>query len=588
MNTRTRAGIWIAGLLVCAWLTPCTDVQAQKKRKDRKNAPITAQADPAFAGKADDLYFDALRARMKDDDQEAEQLLLRFTRLKPDEPAGHYDLARLNFKNGKTDQAHHHIRKALALDENNKWYREQYAHILAARNQFEEAAKVFEQLAKDEKHNQDYLLLSSRLYQRAGKYKESLQVIDRLIAKEGEDETILLQKQQIYLRMNDLESAARIIRQLIDKNPKEPRYYAILAELYENNDQQARADEVYREMEKLFPDDPGTQLSLALFYKKKKDIDRYESYVKRAITNKELDAETQISLLLPYLQETGEDSSRRQDGIDLAAQLAAQHPDNGQILGFYGDVLMLNDKREEGLIQYKKALEADPSRFNVWQQLLFNYTDRASADSLVLYSEKAMLFFPNQAIIHYLNGIGHFNLKKHMEAIKALNRAADLQPEDQPELLADVYAMLGDVYNLLREYEQSDSSYERALRLAPANATVLNNYSYYLSERGVRLDDAERMSRQSLVIRPDEATFLDTYGWILYKQGKYEKAESYIRKAINSNTDEADGTLWDHLGDIRYRLGDVSQAVEYWQKAKEKGSENDQLDKKIKDRKLYE
>src|SRR5690606_7259585 len=100
-----------------------------------------------------------------------------------------------------------------------------------------------------------------------------------------------------------------------------------------------------------------------------------------------------------YLQETSEDSSRRQDGIELAAELAAQHPGNGQVIGFYGDVLMLNDKREEGLIQYKKSLEADPSRFNVWQQLLFNYTDRASADSLVLYSEKAMIYFPSQSII---------------------------------------------------------------------------------------------------------------------------------------------------------------------------------------------
>ncbi len=587
MNTRSRAAIWITGLLVCAWLMPGADALAQKKRKG-KNKTEAAQTTSGFAGKADDLYFDALKARLKDNDEEAEQLLLQFTRVKPDEPAGYYDLARLNFKNGKTDQALHNIKKALDLDAQNKWYREQYAHILAARNQFEEAAKVFDQLAKDEKHNQDYLLLSSRLYQRAGNYKESLRVLDKLIEKEGEDENILLQKQQIYLRMNDLESATGIIRQLIDKNPKESRYYAILAELYENNDQQARADEVYKEMETLFPDDPGTQLSLALFYKKKEDLDKYESYVKKAITNKELDAETQISLLLPYLQETSEDSSRRQDGIDLAAALAAQHPDNGQVIGFYGDVLMLNDKREEGLIQYKRSIEADPSRFNVWQQLLFNYTDQESADSLVLYSEKAMLYFPSQSIIHYLNGIGYFHLKKYMEAIKALNRAVDLQPEDEPELLGDIYALLGDVYNLLREYEHSDSSYERALRLAPANATVLNNYGYYLSERGVRLEDAERMSRQSLAIRPDEPTFLDTYGWILYKQGKYEKAESYIRKAIDSDADTAGGTLWDHLGDIRYKLGDVSQAVEYWIKAKERGSDHDKLDKKIKDRKLYE
>lgn len=137
MNTRSRAAIWIIGLLVCAWLIPGADAVAQKKRKGKKSKSESVQTAAGFTGKADDLYFDALKARLRDNDQEAERLLLQLTRVAPGEPAGYYDLARLNFKSGKTDQALHNIKKALALDGDNKWYREQYAHILAARNQFE-------------------------------------------------------------------------------------------------------------------------------------------------------------------------------------------------------------------------------------------------------------------------------------------------------------------------------------------------------------------------------------------------------------------------------------------------------------------
>jgi Tfp pilus assembly protein PilF len=237
--------------------------------------------------------------------------------------------------------------------------------------------------------------------------------------------------------------------------------------------------------------------------------------------------------------------------------------------------------------QFKKALAIDPARFNVWQRLLFTYTDRQDADSLIKYSEKAMRFFPNQGMVHYLHGIGHFNKKSYPAAIKSLNRAIDLQPEDNTALLSDMYSSLGDIYNTLKDYKQSDSNYERSLRLNPKNATVLNNYSYYLSERGVRLADAERMSKESLVLRPGEATFLDTYGWILYKQGKYEQAKQYIEDALKANP-EADGTLWEHLGDIYFKLGDGNKAVEFWKKAKEKGTENTQIDKKIQDKRIYE
>jgi Tfp pilus assembly protein PilF len=104
----------------------------------------------------------------------------------------------------------------------------------------------------------------------------------------------------------------------------------------------------------------------------------------------------------------------------------------------------------------------------------------------------------------------------------------------------------------------------------------------------VRLEEAEKMSKRSLELRPDEGTFLDTYGWILYRMGKFEKAKEYIEKAISLAKGEADGTLYEHLGDVYYKLNNVDKAVENWKKAQGKETDNPELDKKIKDKKLYE
>lgn len=161
-------------------------------------------------------------------------------------------------------------------------------------------------------------------------------------------------------------------------------------------------------------------------------------------------------------------------------------------------------------------------------------------------------------------------------------------PDDNTAVTAQMYSTLGDIYNIQKNYTAADSSYDKALQLEPDNASYLNNYAYYLSERNTRLNDAEKMSKHSLELRKDEPTFLDTYGWILYREGKYEKAREYVQKAIDASPANADGTLFEHMGDISYKLNDVDKAIEYWKKAKEKGIDSETIDKKIRDRKLYE
>lgn len=508
---------------------------------------------------ADALFFEAVKARNKGDNKQAETLLLEVIRLNPNAGGAYYDLARLSMPD-RPDNANKYIKKAIELEPDNSFYKVQYAEILAFKNNFEEAANVFSKLAQQDKRNDEHLLKAAMLYQRAGKLKESLEAIDKLIAATGEDDEMLIEKQRLYLKMNNVEGAAAIGKRLIEKNPREGKYYALLADVYANNKQPEKAAEIYKQAEKLFPDDPAVQLSLSEYYRRNNDSLKSEEFAKKAVSNKSLDAETQIALLVTYFQEAGNDSAKRKEGLKLAEDIAQQNPKNAQVQAVYGDILALNGKKDEANHQYKVALELDQSSYQAWQNLLYGYTERQYADSLIFYSEKALKLFPNQAMLHYLNGVGHLNKKNYTSAIKSVNRAIDMQPEDNTQLMAEMYSTLGDIYNIIKEHKLSDESYDKALKIDASNATVLNNYAYYLSLRGARLDEAEKMSKRSLEIRPNEATFLDTYGWILYKQGKYEKAREYIQKALDANP-AADGTLYEHLGDIQYKLSNTDKAT---------------------------
>lgn len=564
----------ISGLLIAA----C----ALQPRIARAQEPTGRLADSTTR-----LYYDAVKARMLGDDQQSETLLRQVIALNPREPAPYFDLSRLALKANDAAKAEEYVKKALALDSSNKWYQEQYANTLVLRDDALGAAKVYASLAQKEKVNEQYLERSAGLFQRAGKYKEALEQLEFLRKKADESE-VLLQEQAIYLKMNDVDGAARIAQELIRLNPREPRYMSMLAEIYQNNKQPEKAAKVIEEMSRKFPDDPSLQINLATQALRLGDTATYRSYLRKAIVNKDLSADMQLYLLRNYIGELPNDSLRRREALNIATQILAQHPENVGLLSFYAYVQSLNGQQNQAAESLKKALALKKDDFSLWQQLLYTYTGREQADSLIKWSERAARAFPNQAIVHYLNGVGHYNKKEYPEAIRAIERAIRLEPEEKTEELSEMHTVLGDIYNSIKQYALSDSNYNQALRLNPDNATVLNNYAYYLSVRNTRLDEAERMSKKSLEIRPHEATFLDTYAWILYQQSRYQEALRYMQQAFDASGQNASPELWEHLGAIQFKLGDKAAAVEAWKKAKALGSENATLDKMIAEQKLYE
>jgi tetratricopeptide (TPR) repeat protein len=206
-------------------------------------------------------------------------------------------------------------------------------------------------------------------------------------------------------------------------------------------------------------------------------------------------------------------------------------------------------------------------------------------EDVVRHSEQAMEFFPNQAMVYYFNGIANIRIRKNGEAVRALEQTKKLASSN-PALTAEVNGLLGDAYNAIKDYDKSDKAYEEALVFNSNNATVLNNYSYYLALRKQNLEKAEKMSSQLIKGNPDNATYLDTHAWVLYARQKYKEAKKIMEKAMTTGATTA--THLEHFGDILFKLGDVDGAVTQWEKAKQLNSNSELLQKKIANRKVYE
>lgn len=533
------------------------------------------------------LHYDAVRARNKGDNAEAAAKLQNAIKFDPEGAGLYYDLSRLNMAGRQMAEAEKNIKKAIELEPDNNWYKEQFAGLLLEENKYKEAAEVYEQIVAKDENNKERLQTIAYLYQRAGEKKKATTAYDKLVKMYGNDEEILEGKLQLHLNNNELDEAVKVNNRLIDLAPGESKYYIRLAEMYNNNEQPDKAAGIYKKAEQMFPDDAGIQLSLSEYYRRKGDREQYKKYMQKVVRNNALGASEQLTVLAGFLLSSN-DSADKVISLGLAKEIAENNPGNARAIASYGDMLGVTGHLTEAAEEYKKSVDIDPANYVVWKNLLSAYLQVDMYDSVQKYSERALRLFPNQAQLHYLNGVAHSLKKDYSKAINAMERAVDMMPEENKGDLAGMYSMLADAYYNMKDYEASDEYFEKSLKLAPDNASTLNNYAYYLSERGVRLEEAEKMSKRSLELSPELPTFLDTYGWILYKQGNYKKAKEYIEKAIQKEEQAASGTLWDHLGDANYHLGNKDEALENWKKAKELNADNPKLDKKIADKKLYE
>jgi tetratricopeptide (TPR) repeat protein len=271
---------------------------------------------------------------------------------------------------------------------------------------------------------------------------------------------------------------------------------------------------------------------------------------------------------------------------ELNKILVAVHPNDPKSHSIYGDFLVQDKKNAEARDEYLKVITLDSSKFVVWEEVLRLDLVLEKYDHLIQYSNRAKELFPDQPIPFFFAGIARYELKQYEDAVKDFNNGIKLIANND-ELLSEFYMYLGDTWHSLKDTAQSDKAYEKSLSLKNDNAYVLNNYAYYLSLRNQNLAKAETMSKKAVTLDPKNSSFQDTYGWVLYKLQRYDDARTWVGKALEDK-DSVSAEVMEHYGDILYKLGDTSMAIEYWQKAKAKGPGSALLDKKIAEKKLLE
>lgn len=562
-------------------------VYAQKKKQAKQNAVIVvgkvlSQKDSL---QVRELYFDGLHEKIVMNYPRALTFFNRVLEIDPSNDAALYELANINFAENKEAEAEQLIRNAVTVNPDNEWYWSLMADIYKKTNKLPELLNVLNELIRIVPGREEYYYDKANALLMQKKVKEAAIAYDEIEKQFGSSADLNTARQQILMQQGKPEKVeAELEKQILEK-PDELRNYMYLNEVFSKSGQREKAVAVLNRAKAKFPENALIRLALADHYRALNQFDNTFIELKVAFADPNLNIDEKVRIVLSFFPMFS-DMKARAYADELASIMVRIHPDEAKAFAVFGDVLFQERKYPEAQDAYRKALKLNDQIYQIWEQLLHIGISRGDYSQVITEGEQALAIFPNQVELYLYTGIAFSQTQKHEKAIAYLKNASDLGSEDK-EILGQVYSTLGDSYNALKNYRESDQFYDKALELNPANSYVLNNYAYYLSLRGENLDKAGNMSKRSIELDPNNASSEDTYAWILFRLKKYKDARLWIEKALKSDSTN-NATQVEHYGDILYLLGEKEQALEQWQKAKTLSPGSEKLNKKINEKKYIE
>ncbi|MBP8822767.1 MAG: tetratricopeptide repeat protein [Flavobacteriales bacterium] len=537
------------------------------------------------------LYVDATAAKLQGNPVKAMELYQTVLKLDPDNAAAMFELSKLYHQSQQGDEALAMAKKAVATDKNNIWYRFLLADLSGQLGDLAGATKAYQGILDQWPDRYEVRFSLAELLAMQGKVADAQAVYRDLEKQYGSNEEFVLREYDMLVGAGQLEKARDRLQEAIAIEPDDTRYYGMLAEVYMELGQQDKALELYQQALATDPDDSMTRISLAQFHYDAGELDKGFEQLRQAFADPDLEIDPKMQLLLGFYQITdgGQPDSVQQKLLQqshaLLQVMKKAHPQSGKPSSLEGDFLMREGKPKEARAAFREALGFEQDKYPIWAALL--QLDLQLEDWQMLHADalKAEDLFPSQPELFLYDGMALYQLKRYAEAIDTFTAGHELVVDNKP-LEAQFLGLLGDAYNEVMQYAQSDEAYERALAINGDDPGVLNNWAYYLSERGERLEKAEEMSRRSNELQPGVGTYMDTYAWILYQQGKYIEAREWQEKALAASGNE--GVLLEHYGDILYKLNDKAGALEQWRKAQLAGGASEQIDKKASEGKPVE
>ena len=520
------------------------------------------------------FFLEAICERAKGNSDAAFDLLRHCVEIDSTKSEAYYYLSQYYGALKQKDKAIACIEKAAALEPSNSTYQETLANAYINLHQYDKAAAVLESLYDKHRDRDDVLGVLIQLYEEQHEYESAIKTLTLLETVEGKSERLSYAKSNFYTQLGDKKAAIAEMKHLADQYPNDQNYRGLYANALFVNGQKKKALEIYDDILRIEPDNRNALMALLAYEKDEGDPDKADALTEKVLLSKNITSQDRILLMRQEIgqsEQEGGDSTRVLYLFRKMLDQPQMDADIAILCATYMNLKQMPNDTISGVLE--QVLRVAPDNAAARLQLVSYAWQANDMNRIISLCQDARQYNPDEMAFYYYQGIAYYREGQLDQALNAFhNGIGVITQQSDPDIVSDFYAVMGDILHQKGNDKEAFAAYDSCLVWKDDNYGCLNNYAYYLSEKGIQLDKAEQMSYRVIKAEPKNATYLDTYAWILFKQGRYTEAKIYIDQTLQCDSDTS-AVLLEHAGDIYYFAGEKERAVDFWQQALARAAE---------------
>ena len=528
----------------------------------------------------DAMFLEAICQREKGNNDAAFDLLRHCVDIDSTRSEAYFYLAQYYGALKQKDKMLGMMKKAVDLEPDNTTYLETLANVYISQRQYAEGIEMLERLYDKSRERDEVLGILVQLYEQQQDYDNAISTLNRLETLEGKSERLSFAKSSLFTQKGDKKAAISEMKKLADQYPHDNNYRCLYGNTLYVNGQQKKALAIYNEILKDDPDNRNAQMAMLAHYNEQHDSAAANRLIEHLLLNKQSSTEDRVTLMRQVIGESeraGGDSTRV---LRLFHQMLEMPQSDADMALFCATYMNLKKMPKDSIgAVLEKAIQIAPDNAAARLQLVSYAWQNEDRDKVIALCKEARQYNPDEMAFYYYQGIAYYQKNLLDEALDAFqNGIGVITQQSDPAIVSDFYAVMGDIMHQKGMNREAYAAYDSCLQWKDDNIGCLNNYAYYLSVQGEQLDKAEQMSYRTIKAEPKNATYLDTYAWILFMQKRYSEARIYIDQTLQNDSDSS-AVLLEHAGDIYYHVGDTDKALMFWQQSLDRAVAGD--DKEI-------
>lgn len=478
----------------------------------------------------------------------------------PQSHRSHFRVASEYVRAGLVGQALEHCEEAIKIKKDFAEARVLQASLNSVLGFHDKARKGYEELLVLEPKNQEAQILLGATYLDENKLDKASRYFEVLARKNSQSHIVWYYLGRTYLLQKTPQALANAEAAFKTSLKMEQNFVQSVVELgsiYEKRGQYEKAVALYESYQTQYGPDISVAESLVQVYLTQENYAKAYEHLRtiNELDQGNLNAQLKMAFILV-------DQKKFKEAIPLLEKILHQTPESDRVRFYLGAVYEEIKDFPAAIQQFKEIPKSSKYFADAVMHMAYLYKLLEKPDAAIALLEEQLEFLDDNAKIYALYGSFLEGQKRYDEAKKLLEKGLSRFPAD-----TQIIYQLGSVYDLLGQSEKTVASMEKLIEIDKNHVEGLNYLAYLYADKTKNLSVAEKLARRALSLRPNDGFILDTLGWVLFKQNRFDEAVKTLERAHQIEGKES--IIAEHLGDVYFRVEMPHKAREMYRKAAE-------------------